>query len=186
MDKFVQQVLMAVILLTAACAARAGDLSDIENYREYSPSFSSAGQPGEEQFGLLKREGFERIVYIAFNSSRGAVENEDQVAKDLGMDYVQVPVAWEKPLKSDFYAFAGAMQQEPQKKTLLHCQANYRASAFAFLYRVLYQGVPVAEAKAAMNSVWQPDETWKELIFDVLHENGISPDCESCDWSSET
>ncbi len=185
MIKVVMSCLLLAILLGVGNTAQAEELSDIKNYREYSPTFSSAGQPLTEQFELLKREGFERIVYIAFNNSRGAVENEDQIVKELGMDYVQVPVVWEKPLKSDFYAFAGAMQQEPDKKTLLHCQANYRASAFAFLYRVIYQDVAIAEAKAAMNSMWQPDETWKKLIFEVLEEQGISPDCESCDWSSK-
>jgi hypothetical protein len=105
--------------------------------------------------------------------------------KELGMDYVQVPVIWDAPTMADFYAFAGAMQREPDKKTLLHCQANYRASAFAFLYRVLYQGVTVAEAKADMNSIWTPNETWRNLIFTVLADNDISPDCEDCDWTVE-
>jgi hypothetical protein len=86
---------------------------------------------------------------------------------------------------ADFYAFAGAMQREPDKKTLLHCQANYRASAFAFLYRVIYQDVPVAEAKVDMNSIWQPNETWRGLIFEVLADNDISPECAGCDWESE-
>ena len=101
------------------------------------------------------------------------------------MDYVQVPVIWDAPSVSDFYAFAGAMQREPGKKTLLHCQANYRASAFAFLYRVLFLDVPVAEAKADMNAVWTPNETWRDLIFAVLADNGISPDCAGCDWTPE-
>ncbi|MDH4073095.1 MAG: protein tyrosine phosphatase family protein, partial [Gammaproteobacteria bacterium] len=109
--------------------------------------------------------------------------DEDAVVKELGMDYVHIPVIWDAPTMSDFYAFAGAMQREPDKKTLLHCQANYRASAFAFLYRVLYLGVPIAEAKADMNAVWQPNETWRDLIFAVLEDNDVSPQCDGCDWS---
>jgi len=163
----------------------AGDLQDIRNYKEYSPTFASAGQPTQDQLGELKAAGFERIAYIAFSNSRGAIADEDAVVKELGMDYVHVPVIWEAPTKADFYAFAGAMQRDPDKKTLLHCQANYRASAFAFLYRVLYQGVPVAAAKADMNSIWQPNETWRQLIFDVLEENGVSPHCEGCSWETD-
>lgn len=163
--------------------AVAADLSEIRNYKEYSPSLSSAGQPSEEQLKGLKDQGFERVVYIAFSNSRGAIADEDAIVKELGMDYVHVPVIWESPAKSDFYAFAGAMQREPDKKTLLHCQANYRASAFAMLYRVLYEDVPLAEAKADMNAVWQPNEAWRDFIFAVLQDNGISPDCEGCDWT---
>ena len=58
------------------------------------------------------------------------------------------------------------------------------ASAFSFLYRVLYQNVPVAVAKADMNAVWQPDKTWRELIFTILKENGKSPLCDDCNWEN--
>lgn len=163
----------------------ASGLDEIKNYREYSRVFASAGQPSREQFELLKNEGFERVVYIAFANSKGAIPDEDLVVKALGMDYAQVPVIWETPARSDFEAFAAVMQSAPEKKTLLHCQANYRASAFAFLYRVLYLYVPLAEAKSDMNTVWNPDGAWRKLIFELLEENGISPQCPDCEWSSD-
>ena len=165
-------------------AVTAAELSDIRNYKQYSDTFSSAGQPTREQLELVKAAGFERVAYLAFSNSRGAIADEDAVVRELGMDYFQVPVIWEAPTKSDFYAFAGAMQREPDKKTLLHCVANYRASAFAFLYRVLYQDVPVAVAKTDMNGIWTPKEMWRDLIFEVLEDNGVSPHCDGCDWST--
>lgn len=165
--------------------ANAGELSDISNYREYSATFSSSGQPTKEQLELLKDDGFERIVYIAFSNNGNAFADEDVVVKELGMDYVHIPVIWDQPSTSDFYAFAGSMQREPDRKTLLHCQVNYRASAFSFLYRVLYDDVPVADAKADMNSVWQPNETWQKLIFEILEENGKSPHCSGCSWETD-
>lgn len=175
--------LLCMLLLLPAMAAIAAGLEDITNYREYSPDFASAGQPTKKQMKLLRDSGYERIVYIAFTNSGKAFDDEDQVVKELGMDYIQIPVDWNAPTDSDFYAFAGVMQLGPQKKTLLHCQVNFRASAFSFLYRVIYRGVPVAEAKRDMNTVWQPDETWRDLIFRILAQNDISPDCEGCDWT---
>ena len=67
-------------------------------------------------------------------------------------------------------------------KTLVHCQVNFRASTFSFLYRVLHEDVPVGEAKDDLDGVWVPNATWRQLIFDVLEANGISPDCDSCLW----
>ena len=170
--------------LTMSIGGAAG-LDDISNYRQYSETFSSSGQPSKEQLKALSQDGFERIVYIAYTDHDNSLENEDRLVKELGMEYLHIPVEWSEPTKSDFYLFAGALQKEPNKKTLLHCQVNFRASAFSFLYRVVYEDVPVAEAKADMNSVWQPNETWRKLIFAILSENDISPDCESCDWSAE-
>ena len=175
-----------IATLTLSGSLHADGLEGIKNYREYSPLFSSAGQPGRDQFELLKNEGFERVIYIAFANSKGAIADEDQVVRELGMLYAQVPVIWDAPTKADFDAFAAVMQSAPEMKTLLHCQANYRATAFAFLYRVLYLNVPLAKAKSDMNTIWQPDGVWRELIFEVLEENGNSPQCEGCDWSSDS
>ena len=181
----IKRTTIAVLALGAVMtSASAAELSVVTNYREYSPSFASSGQPLQVQFELLKSEGFERIIYIAFSNSGKAIANEDVIVKELGMDYVQIPVIWEEPLAADFYAFADVMQRYPDKKTLVHCQVNYRASAFSFLYRVLYQDVPIGAAKADMNKVWQPDETWREFIFSILEENGKSAQCDSCNWDS--
>lgn len=158
-------------------------LAEIVNFRQYSPTFASSGQPSREQFATIAENGFERVVYIAFTNNQNALADADLVVKGLGMEYMQVPVDFNNPLPSDFYAFADSMRRNTDKKTLLHCQVNARATAFSFLYRVLYEGVGVAEAKEDMNSVWQPNEVWRDFIFAVMAENDVSPDCEGCDWT---
>jgi len=170
-------------MMFTACIAAAGELTDIRNYVEYSGKFAGAGQPDAQQIRDLHDAGFERIVYIAWTDNNNALPNEDRLVKSLGMEYLHIPVDWSAPTSSDFYLFAGAMQRAPGRKTLLHCQANYRASAFALLYRVIYEDVPLVAAKRDMNAVWTPNETWRDLIFAVLEENGVSPRCEGCDWS---
>ena len=175
--------LVAAVSALFAMPVIAADLDDISNFREYSDVFASSGQPSGKQLKALESEGYRRIVYIAYSDHDNSLDNEDRLVKELGMEYVHIPVEWSAPTRSDFHLFAAALQSEPEKKTLLHCQVNFRASAFAFLYRVIYQGVPVQEAKADMNSVWEPNETWRDLIFAVLKEHDISPDCDGCDWS---
>ncbi len=163
-----------------------GGVSEILNYRQYTPLFSSAGQPTREQIPLIKEAGYERVIYIAFNNGQTAIPEEDQLVKDLGMDYLHIAVDFNNPTIRDFNAFADAMQREPETKTLLHCQVNARATAFSFLYRVIYQDVDVAEAKADMNTVWQPNAVWRDFIFAVLEEHGKSAECASCDWTPPT
>jgi protein tyrosine phosphatase (PTP) superfamily phosphohydrolase (DUF442 family) len=175
---------MACFLVSAsACAA--SDLASIINYREYSPTLSSAGQPERRQFEAIREAGFERVIFLAFTDHHESVANEDRIVTELGMDYVQIPVVWENPTRADFDAFAAVMQQDSTTKTLVHCQVNYRASAFSFLYRVLYENVPMDQAKDAMNSVWVPNDTWRQFIFDTLEANGRSPHCDLCLWESD-
>lgn len=172
--------------LSVQAQSTSASLQDVLNYREYSPTFASAGQPGAEQFQAIRDAGYERVIYIAFTSNDNAVPNADQIVKGLGMDYLHIPVDWANPRPRDFYTFADAMQRDPDMKTLLHCQVNARATAFSFLYRVIHDDVRVAEAKEDMNTVWQPNETWRDFIFTVLEENDISPHCEGCDWTPST
>ena len=186
MNKFLSSLLILTPLLAgSANAVEEADpaLAEITNFRQYSSTFASSGQPSREQFSTIAENGFERIVYIAFTNNQNALPDADLVVKGLGMEYMQVPVDFNNPLPSDFYAFADSMRRDTDKKTLLHCQVNARATAFSFLYRVIYADVPVARAKADMNTVWQPNEVWRDFIFTVLAENAISPDCEDCDWT---
>jgi len=180
----------AGLILTLVCClpvqgTLAGQLDDIVNYRKYSATLSSSGQPDPDQLESLHDAGFERVVFLAFSDHDTSIPKEDRIVKSLGMDYVHIPVIWDAPSRSDFYAFAGAMQRESDKKTVVHCQVNFRASAFSFLYRVLYEGVPMDQAKEDMNSVWVPNDTWRSLIFSILEENGVSPNCDTCLWERD-
>jgi protein tyrosine phosphatase (PTP) superfamily phosphohydrolase (DUF442 family) len=173
--------LIMLIALVPGLAVSA-ELEDIRNYREYSSVFASSGQPSKEQLEAVKEAGYERVIFIGVSSSRSAVPDEDVTVKGLGMDYIHIPVIFDAPTTSDFYTFAAAMQRERDRKTLLHCAANFRASAFAFLYRVLYEDIPLEEAKADLDDVWQPNDVWRQLIFDVLADNGVDPYCDECSW----
>ncbi len=184
MKKMLLGALIALTpMITLAVEEADPALAEIVNFRQYSDTFASAGQPTREQFQAIADAGFERIVYIAFTNNQNAVPDADQVVKGLGMEYMHVPVDFSNPLPADFYAFADSMQRDTDKKTLLHCQVNARATAFSFLYRVIYDDVPVAEAKADMNTVWQPNEVWRDFIFEVMAQNDIDPHCAECDWT---
>ena len=172
-----------------ACGVGAKDAVDgpdsITNYREYSAAYSSSGQPTADQLKSLAENKFERVINLGFTNHHAALAGEDDIVKNLGMEYVHIPVVFDAPNKDDFDIFAAVMAQAPGKKTLLHCQVNYRASSFSLLYRVIYEDVPIEEAKEDMNSVWAPNETWRQFMFDVLENNGKSPYCDGCDWGSE-
>jgi len=185
MKKILAPLIGAALLSWAVYAMEEVDpvLAEISNFRQYSDTFASAGQPTREQFQLLADQGFERIVYIAFSNNNNALADADQLVKGLGMEYMHVPVAFDNPLADDFYAFADSMRRNTGKKTLLHCQVNARATAFSFLYRVLFDDISITDAKADMNTVWQPNAVWRDFIFAVLDQNNVSPECEGCDWT---
>ncbi|MED5413147.1 MAG: protein tyrosine phosphatase family protein [Pseudomonadota bacterium] len=185
MKKLVPVIMSVSIFSSVSLALEepAPALSEVINFRQYSDRFASAGQPTREQYQSIAEEGFERVVYIAFTNNPNALSDADQVVKELGMEYMQVPVDFSNPLPDEFYAFADYMERNRDKKTLLHCQVNARATAFSFLYRVIYDDVSIMDAKTDMNTVWQPNEVWRDFIFEVLAQNNIDPECAGCDWT---
>lgn len=176
--------LFCAILLLASTQLLAGDkLADIPNYREYSPAFSSSGQPSAEQLKAVAEAGFQRVIYLAFSDNQTAIEAEDRVVKTLGMDYAHIPVDFDRPTPQDFEDFAAILNRNKAERTLLHCQINLRASTFSFLYRVIYGGVPMAKAKVDLDAIWVPDQVWYQFIVDVLKQHGRSHQCDDCDWA---
>lgn len=65
------------------------------------------------------------------------------------------------------------MQVHGSGRTLVHCEVNFRASVFGFLYQVLYEGADLDEAMSLMQSIWVPNNTWEAFIARVMNDKGI-------------
>ena len=143
------------------------------NRIEYSPSLTASGQPTAEALGLAARSGYSRVIFLAFTNHQNALEHEDVIVKALDMEFIHIPVQWDAPSLADFNAFAAAMKVPTQQRTLLHCEVNFRASVFGFLYQVIYEAVPIDEAIAMMHAIWIPNEVWEDFIVQVLRVNGL-------------
>lgn len=138
----------------------------IYNYRRVDEQFITAGQPKEAEFAAAAREGFKRVINLAPTSSRNALKDEAGLLRSLGLRYDYIPVDWEKPTDADFEAFERAMQSVGEDKTIVHCAANYRASAFYSLYAMKHLGWSQAQAEEFRSSIWKGGDfpVWEELI----------------------
>ena len=144
------------------------ELADIPNFLAYSDALASAGQPTEAQLAEAAEQGYTRVINLGFSGSESAPVAEDKTVVSEGMRFIHIPVDWRAPKVDDFRTFAAVMQAEPDARTLVHCQLNYRASAFSYLYRVAILGEPEADARRDMQSIWTPNETWSAFIQDTL------------------
>jgi protein tyrosine phosphatase (PTP) superfamily phosphohydrolase (DUF442 family) len=166
-----------------ACAVSAQE--DMTNFRRYSPTLASAGQPTAAQLLQAVEAGYQRVVYLALSDQDQALPHEDRLVREAGMQFVHLPIIWKSPSAADFALFSAVMRQGEGLKTLVHCQVNWRASSFVFLHRVIDLGVPINEAVVDLNAVWTPDATWSALIVEILREAGIDPNCALCDWQGD-
>jgi uncharacterized protein (TIGR01244 family) len=136
----------------------------ITNYFVYDEKLSSAGMPTREQLAEVAAAGFELVINLAMDQAPYQLPGEEALAQELGMRYVHIPVVWEAPQQADLERFFQVMQENRERKVLVHCVMNYRASAFVYLYRCQVEGMDEALARRDMEKIWKPDGVWERFI----------------------
>lgn len=146
-------------------------INDIYNFFSISDSLSTSGQPTEAQLSMLAKEGYEVIINIALHDDpRYSLKDETSYVKSLGIQYVHIPVQFDKPLKSDLESFFNVMESNKSKKVHVHCAANMRVTVFLGLHLVIREGKLKEEAFKPMWQIWKPDSVWSSFIDTMLAE----------------
>ena len=145
-------------------------MKDIYNYQFLNEKLSSSGMPTAEQMKEVADAGVQVVINLALTTSLGALPDEDKVVESLGMKYNHIPVDWNNPTKQNLDDFFTAMEEHKAEKVLVHCQANYRASSFVMLYRILRLGWKKEDAIPVMEKMWNPEDfpVWQKFIDENL------------------
>ena len=152
----------------------AQDVDQILNYLPISDTLATAGQPVRQQFREIKAAGYDLVINLAMPDSPNALPNEAELVAAHGMEYIHIPVVWEKPTADDLECFFEVMAANETRRTFVHCALNMRVSVFVYLYRVLRQAVPPDVAREPMLQIWQPDPVWSQFLRDSLARYGVS------------
>lgn len=142
----------------------------IYNFRKVDEQTLTAGQPTSQQLRAAADEGVQTVINLATYSPGHSLEDEAGLVNSLGMTYHHIPVVWDHPQVSDFETFEGVVKGLPANgKTLIHCAANFRVTAFYSLYALKHLGWSEAQADAFRASIWQGSHypIWEKFIADL-------------------
>ncbi len=141
-------------------------VQDIYNYRPVNEQTVTAGQPTEDQLRQAASEGFRTVINLATLDDQGALPDEAGLVRSLGLAYYHIPVVWGNPTEQDFEAFERAMHRSAGGKTLIHCAANFRVTAFYSLYALKHLGWTETQADAFRASIWKGSDhpVWERFI----------------------
>jgi len=140
------------------------DFEAIKNYHAVSENLASAGGLELEEYQNIKAHGFQHVLYLVPGNQIKA----RKYVESLGMSYEQIPVAWDNPTFADFETFVDLMNSYGDDKVFVHCQLNWRASSFVYLYRVTQLGVSIDAALEDLLAIWTPKDGWQEYIDTTL------------------
>lgn len=150
------------------------DLPSIPNFRRLDEGLITSGQPSEAQLAAVAAAGFEVVINLALHEAPYALPDERGVVERLGMCYEHIPVLWEQPTRGDLERFCEAMERHRGRRVYVHCAANYRASAFVLLRRVLRLGWQLEDAWPDVRAIWNPADypAWRSFLEEVLQGTG--------------
>ena len=146
---------------------------DIYNFLALSEKLFTGGMPTKEQLADAAQRGVDLVINLAPHEVSNALPGETELVTSLGMQYINIPVIWTTPTMDGLDRFMDVMDQSEDKKILVHCQANFRATAFVALYRILRQGWNPHEAMEGMHQIWDTEDypIWKMFIEENLKRN---------------
>ncbi len=143
-------------------------VEEIYNYIKINEEIISGGQPSADQLRSVSVEGFTTVINIATINPSYSLEDEAGLVRSLDLNYYHIPVDWEDPKESDFEAFERLMTQLPLGKTLIHCAANYRVTAFYALYAQKHLGWSEAQADEFRAVIWGDGSdypVWEQFVI---------------------
>ncbi len=147
-------------------------IGNIKNYLKLTDTLCSSGMPTAEQFPSVAQSGVDLVINLATPTSQGATPNENEIVESLGMSYVNISVEWDNPTAENLNEFMNVMDQHKESSILVHCQANYRATGFITLYRILRLGWEREKAFQDLRKIWDPADypIWQEFIEKSLEK----------------
>ena len=154
--------------------AQAAPAIDAPNVVEISPRLVTSGQPTAASLAHLASQGFAADIYLAPLTVEDAVPHEAEIVRGQGLEFINIPINFGKPTDADFKAFVQVMNRLKDRKVLVHCQVNMRASSMTFLWRVIAEHEAPEQAYESVAKVWSPRGVWKQLLVDELRQAGVA------------
>lgn len=165
--------LAATLCLLSACGWPASQPDSLGvNYVEVSPEIGTAGMLQPDHLEVIEEAGYRTVINLASPAETGSLRNEAGLAARYGMSYYSVPVEFARPAADDYRRFAEILRRHAGERVYVHCQMNFRASVFVFLYRALELGIDVDRAYDDVLRIWQPTPRWRSFIDETLTEGG--------------
>jgi outer membrane protein assembly factor BamB/protein tyrosine phosphatase (PTP) superfamily phosphohydrolase (DUF442 family) len=140
------------ILLLILSSAMAQDPGEIRNFLRVNNDFCTGGQPKLEHLEKLKADGVKSILNLRQPSEHRAADEEAK-AKELGLRYFNIPVAYGNPNEEQVAEFLKVTDDPENRPIFIHCTAAIRVGAFWMIRRVLRDGWKIEDAQTEAEKV---------------------------------
>jgi outer membrane protein assembly factor BamB len=146
------RIILLVFSLLVVSSVAAQDVGEIRNFLRVNKDFCTGGQPRLEHLEKLKADGVKAIINLRQPSEHRAAEEEAK-AKELGLRYFNIPVAFGNPNEEQVAEFLKITDNPENRPAFIHCTAAIRVGAFWMIRRVLRDGWKIEDAEAEATKI---------------------------------
>ncbi len=150
MDRLLVAIIGLVVFCGTICAQT--EVPPIRNFLRVNENFCTGAQPRLEHLEQLKADGVKAIINLRQPSEHRA-EEEEAKARELGLRYFNIPVAFGAPKDEQVEQFLKITDDPENRPAFIHCAAGIRVGAFWMIRRVLRGGWTVADAEKEAEKV---------------------------------
>ncbi len=118
----------------------------IRNFAVIEPGIAASAQPSREALAAAAAAGYRRVVDLRTDAESPHPDEEGAVVRELGMEYVRIPVAGADVRPEHADALAAAIGDAAEAPVLVHCASANRTGAVWSLYLVRHRGVAPEDA----------------------------------------
>ena len=139
-------IALLLFSLLPGLAQTPGEQPAIRNFLRINEQFCTGGQPKIEHLEILKKSGVRAIINLRLPSEHRA-EEEKTIAEQLGLRYINIPVAFADPKEEQATEFLKITDDPENRPAFIHCTAAIRVGAFWMIRRVLRDGWSAEKAQ---------------------------------------
>jgi len=149
-------VLSSAIVTAPSFASISKRLENLPRYQVVDTALVRGAQPSEQGLKLLKDGGVKTVINLRNNHT--TVKDEEIVAKQLGLNYVSIPLdGIHKPSAAAIKQFLSVVQDHAAQPVFVHCEhGEDRTGVMVAIYR--------EEAYK-----WKADMAYQEAVIDGFH-----------------
>ena len=144
MNKLISVIIVMIVVGSAVRTQQ--EAPPIRNFVRVNENFCTGAQPKLEHLEMLKKDGVKAIINLRQPSEHRA-EEEEAKAKELGLRYFNIPVAFGDPKDEQATEFLKVTDDPANRPAFIHCAAGIRAGAMWMIRRVLRDGWTIEAAE---------------------------------------
>ena len=162
---------LILLFLSSTMIVSAQDVPPIRNFVRLNADFCTGAQPRLEHLAKLKADGVKSILNLRPASEHRAAEEEAK-AKELGLQYFNIPVVFGEPKEEQVAEFFKITDDKNNFPIFIHCAAGIRVAAFWFIRRALRDGWTLEAAEKEADQIGLKESPhWKEFALKYIEQH---------------